>query len=115
MKGKNYRIYLKDIVDAFERCIEFTRGMTENDFYRDVKTQYAVMRALEVAGEAAKRIPEDIRKMEPEIPWKEISGLRDVLIHSYSKIDPERLWLIIKKDLPPALILLKDLIRKINQ
>ena len=80
--------------------MEDIEGFTFEAFTRDKRTQYAVIRALEVMGEAAKHIPEDIRQRYPEIPWREIAGMRDKLIHDYIGIEMETVWLVVKRHIP---------------
>ena len=74
---RTHEDYLKDILDAIAFIEEFTSGMDFEDFSKDRKTQFAVIRALEIIGEAAKAIPEDFKKEHPEIPWREMAGMRE--------------------------------------
>ena len=97
---KNYDVYFKDMVDAMQNIEEYTegfnfKGLKDNKLIRD-----AVIRNLEVIGEAAKNIPEEIRDKHPEIKWREIAGLRDRLIHKYFEVDLEIVWDIIRNKLP---------------
>ena len=85
--SRDYIDYLNDILDAIEKIGNFTEGMKCSTFESDEKTIYAVIRALEIIGEATKHIPEDIRDNNPSIPWKEMAGMRDVLIHDYFGVD----------------------------
>jgi uncharacterized protein with HEPN domain len=75
--------YLQDILETIESCERFIEGMDYDQFTSDEKTIFAVNHALEIIGEAAKHIPEDIRKEYPLVPWKKIAGIRDVIIHAY--------------------------------
>lgn len=84
---RDYKIYLKDILDAIERIEEYTESMDFEDFINDNKTQDAVLRNLEIIGEAVKNIPEEIREMHKEINWKGFAGLRDIVIHQYFGVD----------------------------
>lgn len=84
--------YLADILQALAEVEDFTKGMTYSAFARDKKTVNAVIRSLEVMGEAAKRIPDDVRAKHPEIPWKRMAGMRDKLIHEYAGVDLEMVW-----------------------
>ncbi len=72
--------YIQDISDAMNKAMEFVEGMEYEDFICDDKTIFAVIRAIEVIGEAVKNIPEDVKKDYPEIPWREMAGMRDKLI-----------------------------------
>ena len=91
--------YLTDICDALGKCMEFTEGMTFEQFKKDEKTAYAVIRALEIAGEAAKNVPDEWKADHPDIPWKEMAGMRDVLIHQYFGIDYSVIWKTISQDI----------------
>ena len=78
---REYADYLEDILDAISKIANFIEGMTFDQFSRDDKTAYAVIRALEIIGEATKHIPEHVRKSNPDISWREMAGIRDKLIH----------------------------------
>jgi uncharacterized protein with HEPN domain len=106
----NYKLFLKDIIEAMEKIEEFIGEMTFEEFKADDKTASAVMRKFEIIGEACKHISEDIRKKYPKVPWKEMAGMRDKLIHSYSKVDFKLVWMTIKERIPKV----KPLIKKIN-
>ncbi len=97
---RTHEDYLKDILDAIASIEEFTYGMDFEDFSKDRKTQFAVIRALEIIGEAAKAIPEDFKKEHPEVPWKEMAKMRDKLIHAYFGVDLRVVWKTLKEDVP---------------
>jgi uncharacterized protein with HEPN domain len=83
---KPRRVYLdilRDLLEHDKKATEFIAAMTAEDFLRDEKTVFAVIRALEVVSEAVKKIPDDVRERYPDVPWREMSGLRDKLIHDY--------------------------------
>lgn len=106
---KDYKLYLKDIAEAIESIEQFVKGITFDDFVKDDKTTSAVIRKFEIIGEAAKQIPDEIRQEYPTIPWKEMAGMRDRLIHFYSGVDYKLVWDTIKNRLPQV----KPLIKKI--
>lgn len=106
---KDLRPYLKDILESIEKIKEYTKEIKEENFYQDTQTQDAVLRRLEVMGEAVKNIPKDFKNKYPEVPWKKIAGMRDVLIHEYFGVNIKRIWKLAKDDLPG----LKDNILKI--
>lgn len=110
MKGE-WRDYLADILESAREVEMFIVGMNYDKFFRDKKTINAVIRSLEVMGEAAKRVPEEIRANYPEIPWKRMAGMRDKLIHEYAGVDLETVWDVAREELPalkPILEKLKD-------
>ena len=97
---RNYTIYLQDILDNLALAESFTAGLSYEDFRRDTRTVYAVIRCLEVMGEAVKHIPAVVRRKYPDIPWKEMAGMRDKLIHAYSGVDTQKVWLVVQEHLP---------------
>ena len=92
--------FIDDILECIERNEQYSEGLSESDFVSNTEKQDATLRRLEVIGEAVKNIPEIVRKNFPDIPWRKIAGLRDIVIHAYFGIKPERIWKIIKQDLP---------------
>lgn len=108
-EDRESRDYLNDILEAIGDIRNFTRDITYKDLEKDKKTLYAVIRCLEVLGEAVKKVPAHIRKEYPAIAWREIAGMRDKLIHEYFGVDVETLWDTIQEDLSP----LKDIVSKI--
>jgi uncharacterized protein with HEPN domain len=92
--------YLEDILDAIQKATAFMGEMSFDQFSIDDKTVFAVIRALEIIGEAAKKIPESIRANHTEIPWREMAGIRDKLIHDYFGINLKVVWKTVKEDLP---------------
>ncbi len=97
---RDYRIYLKDIVAAMESIEAFIAEMDVEAFQADDKTASAVMRKLEIIGEAVKQIPLDVRQRYPHIPWREMAGMRDKLIHFYFGIDYSLVWRAITERVP---------------
>ncbi len=108
-KRPNTRGHLEDILLAIENCFKFTKNLNFDDFISDEKTNSATLYQLLIIGEATKRLDENFRKQHHEVPWKDIAGMRDVLIHFYHGVDDEEVWRTIVEDLP----LLKAQIEKI--
>ena len=107
---REYSDFINDIVDSVHAIEEFVRGMTFEDFASDRKTIYAVIRGIEVMGEAAKKIPEAVRSEHPAVPWKQMAGIRDKLIHEYFGVELEVLWKTIQEDLPSLKTAIEDLV-----
>lgn len=97
---RDYKVYLEDILQAIDKIQKFTKDMPSHVFLNDEKTHDAVIRNLEVIGEAIKKVPDGIRVKHPQIDWKKIGALRDILIHEYFGIDVEIVWDIVQNKLP---------------
>ncbi|MBX3037056.1 MAG: DUF86 domain-containing protein [Anaerolineales bacterium] len=97
---RDYSLYLKDILAAIESIESFIAGMNLDTFQIDDKTNSAVMRKLEIIGEAVKQIPDEMRQKYSQIPWKEMAGMRDKLIHFYFGVDYDLVWKAITERLP---------------
>ncbi len=95
---KDPRIYLAQILERIDRINSYT-AEGKQAFFDDPRTQDAVIRNFEVIGEAAKRVPEDYRQNHPSVPWRELAGFRDILIHQYEGVSIPAVWRIIEKDL----------------
>ena len=98
---KNARLPLEHIRQAMRFLLEHVHA--KEDMEKDVVLRYAVERNFAVIGEAAKRVPESVRKENPQIPWKEMTGMRDMIIHEYDEIDLNEVWGTIERDIPKAL------------
>jgi uncharacterized protein with HEPN domain len=107
-KGREIDDYLDDIRNSIAEVGEFTCGMDYEAFAADKKTVNAVIRSLEVLGEAAKHIPAPYRKKHPEIPWTKMAGMRDVLIHDYMGVDLRTVWNVVRERLPELMSLFEE-------
>lgn len=99
--SRSSEIYLRDILEACGKIKHYVEGMSFDSFARDGRTVDAVVRNLEIIGEAAKSIPEDERRKYSQIEWKRFAGLRDILIHQYFGVDVEIVWNVVQEKLPP--------------
>ncbi|MBI3316462.1 MAG: DUF86 domain-containing protein [Candidatus Omnitrophica bacterium] len=107
---RDYKVYLDDILEAASRIQTYTSSLTREQFSSDLKTLDAVVRNLEIIGEAVKKIPKEIQTKYPSVEWKKIAGLRDILIHEYFGIDTEIIWDVIKNKLPDLAIEIKKIL-----
>lgn len=97
---KDPKIFLLHILESIEKIEEFTKGITKKEFFKSIKTQDAVIRRLEIIGEATKNLPKEFTQKHPEVPWGELARMRDKLIHGYFGVDLNLTFKIIKEDLP---------------
>lgn len=97
---KDNKIYLRHIKECIENIESYTPN-GEDDFFSSKLIQDAVIRNLEIIGEATKRISKDFREQHPHVPWREMAGLRDVLIHDYFGVDNGIVWNVVENEIPP--------------
>jgi uncharacterized protein with HEPN domain len=111
---KNFLIYLEDIIEAINRIEKYVNNLSYISFSENNLVIDAVIRNLEIIGEASKNIPSEIKEKYPNIEWKKIIGLRDILIHAYSGVNLEILWDIIINKIPKLKILIKRIIKDLS-
>jgi len=92
-------VYLQDILESIKYIQRFLDGVSEEEFYKNVEKQDAVLRRLEIIGEAVKHLPEEIRENYPDVPWRQIAGMRDVIIHEYFGVTLEMIWVVATEDI----------------
>jgi len=101
--SRSWQLFVLDMQEACERVLRYTDGMSAEEFARDQLIRDAVLRNLFIIGEAAKKIPQQVRIRHPEVEWKAMAGLRDVLAHAYFALDDATLWDIIDNEVPELL------------
>jgi uncharacterized protein with HEPN domain len=111
MPDHSTSIYLRDMLDHAREAIEFAQGRTRSDLDSDRKLSLSLVRLLEVIGEAAGRVPKEYQLAHPEIPWSQIAGLRNRLIHGYGSVDLDIVWRIVTNDLPPLVRALEQIVQ----
>jgi len=108
MSKRKVRLFLADMLESIEKIQRYTAGVNFERFVSDDLLVAAVVRNLEIIGEAARHIPETVRRRYPEVPWKRVVGLRNIVVHEYFAVDLEIVWTIIRENLPA----LKDDLQK---
>ena len=99
--SRDWLAFLDDMIRALEHVEGFCSGISEQEFQQDLRTLYAVQRAFEIVGEAAKQIPPDVRARHPAIDWRRVAGFRDVFSHAYFRVDPTLVWDTAVNKAPP--------------
>jgi uncharacterized protein with HEPN domain len=112
--SRDFLLSLTDILENTEKAERFVGSMPYDKFVATEMASYAVVRCLEIIGEAVKNIPEDIRAKRPEVSWKDLAGLRDKCIHMYFGINHRRIWQVVKEDIPKYRMPIQTLIEELR-
>jgi uncharacterized protein with HEPN domain len=115
MKKRDYGSYLEDIIEHMNYAEEFIRDMTVDEFKSDKKTVLSVTKCIEVVGEATKHIPDQIRERYPEIPWRDMAGIRDRLVHGYFKVDLSIVWTTVTIEFPELRSMLENVLADMDR
>lgn len=99
MNKRKPDVYLQDILKSIEYIQRFLDGVSEDEFYENVEKQDAVLRRLEIIGEAVKHLPKEIRENYPNVPWRQVAGMRDIIIHEYFGVTLGMIWIVATEDI----------------
>ena len=114
MSDRDYIDYLLDMQDACKKSTDFIQGLDYNTFVTDAKTIYALIRCFEIIGEASTKIPEQIKKLHADIPWRYMSSMRNKLIHEYYGVDVKIIWKTVTEEIPGLTSKIDNLIIKLG-
>ena len=109
-EDRPWAFYIRDMLDACARVVEFTEGMDQTAFLADVRTYHATLHNLQLIGEAATHLPETVRDSHPAIPWRNVIGARHRIIHGYLGLDDSLIWIMVSRSVPDLIPQLHALI-----
>ncbi len=109
-EGREWRLYIRDMIDFAHRVLSYTSGLDRDDFVADGRTYDAVLRNIELIGEAATHVPSEVRGASPDIEWRQLIGSRNRIAHAYLGIDDDVIWDIVQNDVPSLSVKLQRLL-----
>jgi len=114
MKERDYGSYIEDIIEHIDYAKEFIKQMSFEEFANDKKTVLSVIKCIEIVGESTKHIPDSIREKYPEIPWGDMAGIRDRLVHGYFKVNLEIVWMTVTQEFPELRPLMENALKDLD-
>lgn len=112
---RDYRLYISDILDSIMKIELFIGDLSYEEFVDDDKTASAVVRKIEIIGEASKNVPLNVRDKYPDLPWSDMARMRDKIIHCYFGIDYEIVWKVIKNRLPEIKVGIERILKEMGK
>jgi uncharacterized protein with HEPN domain len=114
-ESRSVMLYLVDILEFIEKIEEYVKGVQAIDFFSNQEKQDAVIRRIEIIGEATKKIPLEIRQSYPDVPWKQIMAMRNIAIHHYFGVSPELIWQVAIQDAAELKPVIQQLIKLVTK
>ncbi|PIY69098.1 DUF86 domain-containing protein [Candidatus Roizmanbacteria bacterium CG_4_10_14_0_8_um_filter_39_9] len=108
---KDTRVYLEDVIDSIHKIAGYIKDMSYETFENEIHWQDAVLRRLEIIGEAVSKLPDDYLKAHAQIEWRKMKGVRNIIIHDYASVDIKQIWEIVTKDLPHTKAQIEELLK----
>lgn len=112
---RDYKLFIRDVLECINKIEEFVGGMNFEEFVKDDKTSSAVIRKLEIIGEATKNIPRDVRQRYKTLPWSDMARIRDKIIHFYFGVDYDIVWKVIKERLPEIKLKIMQILNEMEE
>lgn len=112
---RDLTLFLEDILESINLIEKYTENMSSSEFSKRLKVQDAVARRIEIIGEAVKNLPLSFRNKYPDIPWKDIAGMRDILVHAYFGVEINKIWNIIKQKLPSLKQQIQEILKSLGK